>query len=125
MPELPEVNTFQQYFDQTSLRQKIHKVVVHDEKIIRNCSGQQFAKYLKGRTFVGSYRRGKYLFGELDNGHYVQFHFAMTGDFVYYDVSLDPPRHERFVFLFDSNFRLAFDCPRKFCLLYTSDAADE
>ncbi|GJM31474.1 MAG: formamidopyrimidine-DNA glycosylase [Saprospiraceae bacterium] len=114
MPELPEVNTFQRYFEATSLHQKIREVEVYDEKIIRNVSGLDFIERLEGRIFTGTSRRGKYLFVNLDNGHHVQLHFGMTGDIKYYSEPEDRPRHERFVFHFDSGFRLGFDCPRKF-----------
>ncbi len=114
MPELPEVNTFKLYFEKTALHQPIVKAVVHDAKIFRNISGPGFSKKLKGRTFVDTYRRGKYMFGKLDTGKYVQFHFGMTGDFKYYSDEEDKSRHERFVFLFKNGFRLGFDCPRKF-----------
>ncbi len=114
MPELPEVNTFQRYFDETSLDQKIIKVEVQDDKIIRNVSGATFADLLTNRTFTGSYRRGKYLFGELDNGHHVLLHFGMTGDLKYYSEPEEAPKHERFAFHFENGYRLGFDCPRKF-----------
>lgn len=122
MPELPEVHTFQQYFKKTSLQQKIQEVQVHDDKIIRNMDGDTFVEKLHGRTFVDTYRRGKYLFGKLDNDHHVLFHFGMTGDFRYYQDEMDRPRHERFVFLFENGFHLGFDCPRKFArILYLED----
>lgn len=114
MPELPEVRTFQRYFDGTSLHQKISQVVVHDEKIIRNVSGIEFAEKIQGQAFLSSYRQGKYLFGELDNGHSVLLHFGMTGDLKYYSDDLERPKYERFVFHFDNGNRLGFDCPRKF-----------
>ena len=125
MPELPEVNTFQQYFDKTALQQKISKAKVYDDKIFRNIEGEIFEEKLKGRTFVSSYRRGKYLFGKLDNDHHVLFHFGMTGDFKYYQDEMDQPRHERFVFIFGNGFRLGFDCPRKFArILYLENLED-
>ena len=114
MPELPEVNTFQRYFDQTAIDQKIKEVVVHDDKIIRNVSGDEFADLLKNKIFTGSYRRGKYLFGILNNGHHVLLHFGMTGDLVYYSDPMEQPKHERFAFHFKDGFILGFDCPRKF-----------
>ena len=114
MPELPEVNTFQQYFNKTSLRQKIDEVRVHDAKIIRNVDADTFIEKLTNRTFVSSYRRGKYLFGKLDDGNYLLFHFGMTGDFKYYEDEMEQPRHERFAFHFQNGFRLGFDCQRKF-----------
>ena len=45
MPELPEVNTFQRYFDGTSLHQRIASVEVQDDKIIRNVSSASFYRY--------------------------------------------------------------------------------
>lgn len=114
MPELPEVNTFKKYFDETALQQKIIEVIVADDKILRNVSKHDFIEKLTNRTFINSIRRGKYLFSELDNQHYVQFHFGMTGDFKYYEDAADQPRHERIAFRFADGFTLGFDCPRKF-----------
>jgi len=122
MPELPEVNTFQRYFDQTALHQKIIRTRVSDDKIIRNLSGEAFISQLTGRTFLKSYRRGKYLFGELDNGHHLLLHFGMTGDLVYYQEPEDAPKYERFAFDFGNGFSLGFDCPRKFArICYLTD----
>ena len=122
MPELPEVNTFKKYFEETSLQQRIAEVVVHDHKIIRNISEQGFIEKLTGRTFVGTYRRGKYMFGKMDNKKHVLFHFGMTGDFKYYSDEMERPKHERFVFIFENGNRLGFDCPRKFArICYVED----
>jgi len=114
MPELPEVSTFQKYLDGTSLDQKIQEVIVRDEKIIRNMSGEMFARGLTGRSLVNSYRRGKYLFARMDNGHSLLLHFGMTGDLCYYHQPEDQPKHERFHLRFDHGAILGFDCPRKF-----------
>lgn len=122
MPELPEVNTFQRYFDGTSLDQRINNVIVYDDKIIRNVTGSEFMEKMMGRTFTGSYRRGKYLFASMDNQHHLLLHFGMTGDLKYYQDETDRPRHERFAFEFDTGFTLGFDCPRKFArILYLED----
>ncbi len=124
MPELPEVNTFQQYFEESSLDQKIVAVEVHDGKIIRNIDPTSFIEKLTGRTFVGSYRRGKYLFATLDNDCHLLLHFGMTGDIKYYQELEEKPKHERFVLIFENGFRLGFDCPRKFArILFLEDLA--
>jgi len=114
MPELPEVNTFKKYFEGTSLHQKIVDVVIADSKIIRNITGEEFSSHLKGSSFVSSYRRGKYLFGQMDNDAHVLFHFGMTGDFKYYSADEDRPKYERFHILFEGGSKLGFDCLRKF-----------
>lgn len=113
MPELPEVNTVQQYFNATALHQPVEQVKVYDDHIIRNVSGEKFTALLTGRTFTGSYRRGKYFFAELDNDHHLQLHLGMSGDLKYYSDPDDEPKHTRFFFRFDNGFHLAFDCPRK------------
>lgn len=125
MPELPEVQTFKQYFDGTSLHQRIDSVEVHDDKIIRNVSADTFIERLSGRTFTGSYRQGKYLFAQLDDGHHLLLHFGMTGDLNYYSEPEDRTRYERFVLHFENGSRLGFDCPRKFArILYIEDLED-
>lgn len=125
MPELPEVHTFQQYFNEAALDVPIKKVVVHDEKIIRNVDGLQFSKWLKGKTFTHSERRGKYLFAGLDTGQYLLLHFGMTGDLKYYQDKEEAPKHERFVILFADGYRLGFDCPRKFARIETIENLEE
>ena len=108
MPELPEVNNAQQYLEATGLQQKIARVEVYDDYIIRNMDGEPFAEKLKGKTFTGTYRRGKFLFGKLDNGHCVQLHLGMSGRFNYYQDEEDQGEYERFVFCFDNGYRLGF-----------------
>ncbi len=114
MPELPEVNTFKKYFDGTSLHQKIVHVSISDGKIIRNISEDDFIDRLVGRSFISGTRRGKYLFGRLDDNAHVLFHFGMTGDFKYYSEEEDRPKYERFHILFEDGSKLGFDCLRKF-----------
>jgi len=122
MPELPEVHNFKQYFDAAATEQKIDEVIVHDDKIIRNMSGPAFADALAGRTIVGSIRRGKYLFAQLDNGHDVLLHFGMTGDLNLYQEDTDRGRFERFAFHFTDGNILGFDDARKFArILYLED----
>ncbi len=125
MPELPEVNTFKLYLERHGLNNKIKKVKVLDDKIIRNMTGKRFAQKLKGRTIAGTYRRGKYLFAILDNNHHVLLHFGMTGDLVSYQDATESPKHERFHFEFENGKKLGFNCPRKFArILYLDDLED-
>ncbi|PHI21128.1 DNA-(apurinic or apyrimidinic site) lyase [Lewinellaceae bacterium SD302] len=122
MPELPEVNNFKRYFNETSLGKTIENVDVHDDKIIRNMPGPAFADALKGRKIVSSLRRGKYLFARLDNGHDLLLHFGMTGDLNYYSAPEDKGRYERFVLNFTDGDKLGFEDPRKFArILYLED----
>lgn len=122
MPELPEVNNFTRYFNETSLGKTIERVEVHDDKIIRNMPGNVFADALNGRTIKDSIRRGKYLFAQLDNGHDLLLHFGMTGDLNYYTAPEDRGRFERFALHYTDGDILGFDDPRKFArILYLED----
>jgi formamidopyrimidine-DNA glycosylase len=114
MPELPEVHHFQQYFNRHALGKKVRELIVHDTKILRNISGEDFARKSAGLTFTGSYRRGKYLFAHLDNGHHVQLHFGMTGNLAAYSDPAEAPRFERFAWYFEDGTYLGYPCSRKF-----------
>lgn len=114
MPELPEVNTVKKGFEETVLHLRISDVEVHDTKIIRNVSSDEFVRTLIGRRFVNTYRQGKYFFGVLDSGMNVLFHLGMTGDLIYYYLKEERPRYERFNIHFSNGLILGYDDLRKF-----------
>lgn len=122
MPELPEVHNFKQYFDAAAIGQTIARMEVHEDRIIRNMSGVAFADALRGRTIIGSIRRGKYLFTQLDNGHDVLLHFGMTGDLNLYQDPEDRGRFEKFAYHFTDGNILGFEDSRLFArILYLED----
>jgi len=122
MPELPEVHNFKQYFDAAATGQVIDRVTVSDDKIIRNLSGPVFADVLTGRRIMGTIRRGKYLFAQLDNDHDLLLHFGMNGDLNLYQDPGDKGRFERFALHFQDGNTLGFDDSRKFArILYLED----
>ncbi len=114
MPELPEVNTVQKRFIANALEKTISSVHVTDSKIFRGISKQDFISNLCGRSFVGTYRQGKYLFAALDDGQHLQFHLGMTGDIVYYSDRKHRPKFERFYLKFTDRSFFGYDDPRKF-----------
>ncbi len=114
MPELPEVNTVQKIFESEALDRKIKEIVVHDGKILRNLDPDEFITVLTDRSFISTYRQGKFLFAGLDNGCHLLLHLGMTGDICYYNEPEDQPRHERFRFYLSDNRYLGFNDPRKF-----------
>lgn len=61
MPELPEVETFKLYLDNTSLKQEIKDVKVNDLRIL-NVDYSVLRKSLLNKKFESSIRHGKYLF---------------------------------------------------------------
>ncbi len=125
MPELPEVNTVRTEFQETALHLRITGVGVHDSKIIRNTTSEAFTQTLIGRTFVDTYRQGKYFFAELDSGINVLFHLGMTGDLVYYFNKEERPKYERFQISFSNQMILGYDDLRKFSNILVLEDRDQ
>jgi formamidopyrimidine-DNA glycosylase len=113
MPELPEVETFKQYLDSTSLRQRITDVEVRDAYVLKGVSARQLARRLKGRRFEKSYRHGKHLFVRAGNDLCLRLHFGMTGSLEHLNHQI-APKTARVIFHFANKSGLAFDDQRKF-----------
>jgi formamidopyrimidine-DNA glycosylase len=114
MPELPEVETFKQYLDSTSLHQQITKVEVRDAYVLKRVSARELARRLKGHRFENSHRHGKHLFLHADDKLWLRLHFGMTGSLEYLKDDEVAPKTARVIFRFADNCGLAFDDQRKF-----------
>jgi formamidopyrimidine-DNA glycosylase len=114
MPELPEVETFKRYLDATSLHQRITGVEVLDSYVLKGVSARELARRLKRRRFESSCRHGKHLFVRTDGDLWLRLHFGMTGFLSYFKGEEKAPRHARVVFVFEKDYRLAFDDQRMF-----------
>ena len=121
MPELPEVESFKKYFDNTSLNQTIKQVDVSHPTILGKVTEQELQRRLPGHIFEETKRHGKYLFTRMDNQLWLIFHFGMTGSLVFTDKHSELPSHTRFLITFDSGSFLAFNCPRMFGKLNLAD----
>ena len=114
MPELPEVEIFKRYLDATSLHQRIDDVDVRNTYILKETSGPELARGLKGRRFESSRRHGKHLFVRADGELWLRLHFGMTGSLQYFKNDKQAPQYARVLFVFANNHRLAFDDQRQF-----------
>ena len=113
MPELPEVETYRRYLEETSLHQTITGLHVEDTKLLTT-DYDELRQKIVGRQMVGTRRVGKNLFVLLDAPYVLHLHFGMTGGLAYFRHDEDTPRFARIVFFLASGFRLGFLCPRKF-----------
>jgi formamidopyrimidine-DNA glycosylase len=124
MPELPEVETFKRYMDATSLHQRIEEVEVKSADLLQNVSVRDLSRRLKGCCFESTRRHGKHLFACAD-GVWLRLHFGMTGFLRYFKGSEKAPPHTRILFVFEKDYRLAFDDQRKFGEIGLIENADE
>ena len=121
MPELPEVETRLRFFKRTALGQTIDRVRVYAPGNIKTPPARAFARKLQGRRIEDAYRRGKYLIAKLNDGRALILHFGMGGDLCYYRAARERPGYTRIEFLFESEWRLAFTCPRNICRVMLVD----
>jgi formamidopyrimidine-DNA glycosylase len=135
MPELPEVETFKRYLDNTSLHQRITNVEVRDAYVLKRVSARELVRRLKGRRFENSHRHGKHLLVRADDDPpsprlrraslWLRLHFGMTGSLEYLNQRQEIPKTARVIFCFANNRRLAFDDQRKFGEIELIEDVDE
>lgn len=123
MPELPEVETFKNYFDETSLNQTIKNVYIRDNRVL-NVQENIFKKTLKSNSFYSTLRHGKYLFVKLNSG-FIVFHFGMSGDLKYFDNIAEEPTHSRVLFEFTNGNFLSYISQRMFGRVDLTDSIED
>ena len=111
MPELPEVATYQKFFEQAALQRKVVSVVVHEPRVVL-MSPDELEERLVGQTFVSTQRIGKQLMVELSGGAWLTLHFGMTGSLRYFRDAEDTPRFTKVQWGLNDGFTVAFCCPR-------------
>ena len=113
MPELPEVENYRLYFNETSLNQKVTAISECDSKVLA-VTPEAIEEALVGHHFTHTDRIGKYMFAHSSSGQILHLHFGMTGDLGYFhDPSLQP-RFTRFLIHFENGYHLSYIDPRKF-----------
>jgi len=125
MPELPEVETYRRFINETCLHQPIAEVTVQDPRRQLQLDLDEFRQALIGSQFTGTERLGKQLFLLTDRSTIVTLHFGMTGDVAYYRDETDTPRFARAVFRFQNSFHFAFVDSRKFGRLGLTESVAE
>ena len=112
MPECPDVEIFRQYLDATSLHQKIQTVTVHNRKVLEKTSPKKLDQALQGHSLESTTRHGKYLFAKSDDQTTLVLHFGMTGSLQYSKSDRENGPHDRIIFFFTNNYKLAYVCQR-------------
>jgi formamidopyrimidine-DNA glycosylase len=125
MPELPDVEGFRKYFEETALNSKIVETDLSARKMLKEIDPEEFRKYTEGYKFISTARHGKYLFAGLNNKKYLMLHFGMTGYLVYYREEEDAPKHIRLQFKLSNGFYIAYDNLRKFGAIMLIDDIEE
>jgi formamidopyrimidine-DNA glycosylase len=113
MPELPDVAVFGRYLEGRALGQPVSEVEVSDARLVRGVEPPDLSRRLHGRRFTATYRHGKHLFTQLDNGSWLEWHFGMTGHLDYGEADGARPSAGHVRLGFRNGMRLDFIAPRK------------
>ncbi|RME84969.1 MAG: bifunctional DNA-formamidopyrimidine glycosylase/DNA-(apurinic or apyrimidinic site) lyase [Caldilineae bacterium] len=125
MPELPEVQTILDAITPLVQGRTIEGVTVLWPGTVDRPAPELFADSLRGRTIVGSHRRGKYMLFALDDARWLLLHLRMTGELrvVPGDVALHP--HDRLLIHLEGNEDWRFKDTRKFGRAYLVEQPEE
>ncbi|MFX1495177.1 MAG: DNA-formamidopyrimidine glycosylase family protein, partial [Promethearchaeota archaeon] len=112
MPELPEVESFKNYLDSTSLNKLIKNIKIRDVRVL-NVPETELKRELINKKFVSSNRHGKYLFVKV-NSKFLVLHFGMSGYLESYNNVNEEPAHSRIRFKFSDDTFLSYVSQRMF-----------
>ena len=117
MPELPDVEVFRRYFNQTALNKNVKDLPVVEGDLLDNTSPRSIKRHLEKHAFESTERHGKYLFAHTDNDRTLVLHFGMTGFLKYFKNKDEQPEHTRLMIDFENGYHLAYDSQRKLGLV--------
>lgn len=112
MPELPEVETFKNYLDSTSLNKVIKHIKIRDNRVL-NVPETDLKRELIHKKFISSIRHGKYLFVKI-NPKFLVLHFGMSGYLESFNNVTEEPTHSRIRFKFIDGTFLSYVSQRMF-----------
>ncbi len=123
MPELPEVENYKRYIDQTCLKQKIIEMDCRDDRLLKQPKSD-FEDVLINEEFTQTERIGKYLFVKTTSEKVLVLHFGMTGRPHYYSCEDNRPKYAHIQLSFDNGYHFGFENKRKFGWWNLTDSVD-
>ncbi len=123
MPEMPEVETVRQVLRTQILGLKITKVLPLYPNMIKNILPLDFVDQLTGKTIFEVYRKGKYLFFELDDCYLIS-HLRMEGKYFIKPSDEDFAKHEHMIISLSNGFDLRYHDVRKFGVMEIRNKTD-
>jgi formamidopyrimidine-DNA glycosylase len=122
VPELPDVEVFRRYLEETALHQRIERVEVLDADLLEGVTAEELDEALAAKELTATRRHGKWLFAGADHERWLAIHFGMTGGLAY--EGAEPPEHTRVLLHFANGSHLAYHCQRKFGRVTLTDDPD-
>lgn len=146
MPELAEVETVRRQIDRRLKKKKIKEIVFDssDRWLFAFVKPKDVSKAFKGAQILGTGRKGKYFWLELDRKPWPIFHLGMSGNVAILDPNVKSASHQkiwggaklwseqdqdlrerlwfcRLLIKFEKNFEMAFIDPRRFGRMWLTE----
>lgn len=114
MPELPEVETIRRVIEPQIKGLAIKDISVRRPEIISHPTANDFCDRLRGQSFCGAQRRGKFLILCLEQGDRVILHLRMTGCLLLTPADFPEEKHTHLIFHLNNGTELRFSDTRRF-----------
>ena len=108
MPELPDVELFRRYLDQTCKGRVIRHAAINDPKMVSGVASDAFAAQVEDARIEGSRRHGKHLLVRLAPAGWITMHFGLTGALKHLVSTEAEPPYTRVRFDFADGHHLAY-----------------
>ena len=125
MPELPEVESFKNFVDRTSLHQNIELAKIAKTNRLFDISAKELIHLLEGNEFEDTHRHGKFLFIRLKRNGYLVLHFGMTGELYYQNPDEKSPKKYVLLVHFENGRNFIFSDSRGFGLIAWVNSIEE
>ncbi len=118
MPELPEVETTRRLLAPQLCGRTVCSVLLSDDSAVASPTPRQFEEHLRGKTFSGVGRRGKYLLLNFADGATLIVHLRMSGALLAAPSGWPQLAHTRAAATLDDGSQLRFVDQRRFGRLW-------
>jgi formamidopyrimidine-DNA glycosylase len=125
VPELPEVETVRRDLAPALTGRRITSVLVTRDRAVRRQPHAEFIALLRGRTFEGVRRHGKFLIFDLGDGDALIGHLRMSGQLRIESRDAELLKHTHVVIDLDDRSQLRFVDPRTFGELFVDSLAGD
>jgi len=130
MPELPEVETIARRLrtgcggEPALAGREILAVEIRHPKPIAFPDPDAACRWMRGRTFCGISRRGKFLVFRLSEG-YLLIHLRMSGDLQLFPAAQELRKHDHVIWHLNGGWDLRFHDPRRFGRIWLVDSTED
>ncbi|MGL4184017.1 MAG: DNA-formamidopyrimidine glycosylase [Metamycoplasmataceae bacterium] len=114
MPELPEVENVVRFLSKKISNEIIEKVIVNNDKLIKNATKKKFIAFLENETIEQVLRRGKYIVFLISNNKMIISHLRMEGKYKISENKDEQFEKHSHIIFFTTKYKIEYNDSRAF-----------